>query len=159
MGDIRVKKDRLIESSQNEFFRYDDQFTGTNTEGQLVTVSEEGKVDFRDEDWYDGHHFAANNRNYVVLSENTLHINDKKLKLDYGLYLTPQLHQFNEQLFISVVDEQSQKIYLFNEDAELINAFPVFGSSEIQILEIEPGRYEILTKGDDNSVLVYQLSL
>ncbi|MGO1751462.1 MAG: hypothetical protein ACTHYV_03120 [Psychroflexus sp.] len=159
VGDIRVKKDRLIESSQNEFFRYDDQFAGTNTEGQLVTVSEEGKVNFNDEDWYDGHHFAANNRNYVVLSENTLHINDKKLKLDYGLYLTPQLHQFNEQLFISVVDEQSQKIYLFNEDAELINAFPVFGSSEIQILEIEPGRYEILTKGDNNSVLVYQLSL
>lgn len=159
VGDIRVKKDRRIKPSQNAFYMYDDQFTGTSSDGNLIKISEEGKLSISEEDWYESHHFVANNRNFVALSENRLQINDKTLKLDYGLYLRPQLHQFNEQLFISVVDEQTQKIYLFNEEAELINAFPVFGSSNVEILEIEPGRYEIITKGDENSVLVYQLRL
>lgn len=159
VGAIRVKKKQKIQPSKNEFFLYDDQFTGTSTDGQLMKISEKGELDLLDEDWYDEHQFVANNRNYVVLSENTLHINAQEIKLDYGLYLKPQLHQFNDHLFVSIVDEQSQKVYLFNENAKLVNAFPVFGSSEIEMLEIEPGRYELITIGDDNSVLVYQLSL
>ncbi|QSS96030.1 hypothetical protein [Psychroflexus sp. ALD_RP9] len=157
-GDIRVKPNQKFVPSNNAFYEFGNQFIGTSNNSELVTIETDGKVNLSPQNWFSNHYFTANKQHYVSLSENKLQINTEEVQLDYGLYLRPKLHQMRNTVFISVVDEQSQQLYLLNSDGKLIDGFPIYATSEIELRELAPNQYEFITQGDDQSILVYQFS-
>jgi hypothetical protein len=75
--------------------------------------------------------------------------------LDYGLYLPPQIHEQSNRTFFSIVDQQANKIYLFDEQAQLVSGFPVFGTSQIDLDMSKPSQLNFTVKGDDEALLLY----
>ncbi|SHE92967.1 hypothetical protein SAMN05444278_10913 [Psychroflexus salarius] len=157
-GDIRVKPNQKFVPSNNAFYKFGNQFIGTSNNSELVTIETDGKVNLSPQNWFSNHYFTANKQHYVSLSENKLQINTEEVQLDYGLYLRPKLHEMRNTVFISVVDEQSQQLYLLNSEGELIDGFPIYATSEIELRELAPNQYEFITQGDEQSILVYQFS-
>ncbi len=157
-GEIRVKLNQEFTPSQNSFFKYNDLFMGSTAQSELVMIDPNGNVTLKPQDWFSSHFLVGDNLNYVSLSENQLQINNDIVKLDYGLYKQPQLHQLRDQLFISIVDEQTEQLLLLTQDGELVNGFPIYAKSQINIREVEPGRYEFITQGDAQSILVYEFT-
>lgn len=157
-GDIRVNLDTDFNPSDNSFYRYGDQFIGSSNRSELATISTSGKVNLSPQNWFKTHFFTANEKDYVALSENKLQINTEEINLNYGLYKRPQIHQLTSDEFISLVDEQTQQVYLFNTKGELVEGFPIYGSASIEVREIEPGKYEFITQGNEASILVYSFT-
>ena len=86
-------------------------------------------------------------------------INGKKANLDYGLYTSPQLIEANNTYYIAITDTQTSKVYLFDTNANLIEGFPVYGNSVVDIANMDNrGKLELVVKGEDNSVLIYQMN-
>ena len=80
------------------------------------------------------------------------------MKLDFGLYTEPQIFDQNSQKFIAVTDLQAQKVYIFNEKAELLPGFPVYGTSKIDFGNVDiDNRNEFVVRGDENEILLYKL--
>ena len=95
----------------------------------------------------------------VTLSENKLTIKGKTIELDFGIYTAPKLFYINDKIYIAVTDLQTQKVYLFDSNSKLIPNFPVYGNSEIVLDNVDSDRdLEFVTKGENNSILLYQIN-
>ena len=107
----------------------------------------------------ENHNLVANNTILVTFNENELSINGKIVNLDYGLYTEPQLIEINNKAYIAITDTQTSKVYVFDKDANLISGFPVYGNSQISLANMDNrGKLEFCVKGEDNSVLIYQMN-
>ena len=151
----RVKPNQKLSSSPNAWGLHKSSFTGTSVDGNLIEIAQNGVVQ-KTELGLSKNHFTAIHPKYVVtFSENKLNINGVNKTLDYGLYLPPQIHEQSNRTFFSIVDQQANKVYLFDEQAELIPGFPVFGSSQIDLDMSKPSQLHFTVKGDDEALLLY----
>ena len=158
-GDIRVPAKKDFSFSTNKWYQYKNLFTTTNMNGELIQINESGQITTKDLELTENHSFVANNETMVTFNENELSINGKKANLDYGLYTSPQLIEANNTYYIAITDTQTSKVYLFDTNANLIEGFPVYGNSVVDIANMDNrGKLELVVKGEDNSVLIYQMN-
>jgi hypothetical protein len=60
---------------------------------------------------------------------------------------------------VTVTDIQTQKVFLFDSNAKLLSNFPVYGTSQIDMENIDKDRnLEFVTKGESNTILIYQIN-
>lgn len=156
-GEVRVDPDTDIAFSHNGIFEYNDKFITTSKQGSIIKIDQEGKTEKRDLASSDDHLFTASHQNWAMIDENRLIINNNERELDYGLYTKPQIHQLNERVLISFTDTQAGKIYLFNDQAELLPGFPIYGKTAIDLYENAQNELVFTCLGEDNAVLVYKL--
>ncbi|SDG63961.1 hypothetical protein [Psychroflexus sediminis] len=158
-GSERIKPKQKILTSGNEFGLHNSSFVGTNKDGDLLEISENGAVKTTELNLSDTHFITVSSKHIVTFSENKLSINGVSKTLDYGLYLPPQIHEQAKRTYFSIVDQQASKVYLFNEQAELVSGFPVFGNSQIDLDLKVPNEINFIVKGDDNAILIYNKKL
>jgi hypothetical protein len=154
-GTVRVKPKKSVNASGNAWGLHEGQFSGTCAEGDFVRISESGETSQLDLGLTQNHYVVVSPDYRVSFSENTLNINCIQKTLDYGLYLAPQIHQLSNRTFFSIVDQQANKVYVFDEQVELVDGFPVFGSSLIDVEMSQPKALNIVVKGDQDAVLLY----
>ncbi|WP_240032163.1 hypothetical protein [Psychroflexus aestuariivivens] len=159
-GEPRVKIKKDLKTSGNSWHLHNGHFVGTDSDGNLIKISEDGQVEVEEMGFVENHIITATPENLVTFSENTIDINGISKSLDYGLYLPPKLHQFNNnRTFVSLVDQQAEKVYLFDNQGELISGFPVYGTSEVDVFMRKTNELILVTKGNDDAVLVYRKTL
>ncbi|HKL37029.1 MAG TPA: hypothetical protein VJ899_12115 [Salegentibacter sp.] len=105
----------------------------------------------------ENHSITARPNLLVSLSENILKIKGKELNLDYGLYTEPEIFYVNDKYYISLTDLQTQKVFVFDSNAELLPGFPVYGTSGINLNNADiDQRPEFVVKGGDKEILMYK---
>ena len=75
----------------------------------------------------------------VTLTENKVSINNQLVELDFGVYAPPQIQVVNNRTYILIWDNQSDKIYVFDRDAKLLDSFPVIGRKWAMLGQAVPG--------------------
>ncbi|MFV9483162.1 hypothetical protein ACNI3T_04950 [Christiangramia sp. ASW11-125] len=157
-GSIRVPTTNNFNISENDWYGYQSNFITTQPESNLIEVDQNGKVNLKNLDLAENNRLVANEDHLVYLNENELTINNSSVSLDFGLYTNPQLFLIGRKTYVSITDTQAKKVYVFNENAELLPGFPVYGTSEVDIANADlDKRLEMIVKGDDNEVLLYKL--
>jgi len=157
-GKTRVNVNEDILFSENEVYLYNNSFTVTNINGELLQIKTNGKINRQNLKLKENHKITTTSKTLAAISENELTIKSKKITLDYGNYSEPKIFYLNNKIYVSVTDLQHKKIYLYDSQAKLIPGFPVYGNSSIEMQNIdnEPN-LEVITKGDKNSIIVYEL--
>ncbi|MFO7611752.1 MAG: ribonuclease HII, partial [Clostridia bacterium] len=155
-GKHRIKVNEKFDFADNDWFQHEGNFTSTNSLGELILVNENGKVSSQNLNLAQNHRIDATANLLVSLSENILKIRDKELSLDFGLYTEPQIFLENNKYYISVTDLQTQKVYVFDSNADLLPGFPVYGTSSIDLGNINiDNAPEFVVKGDKGEILIY----
>ncbi|WP_081210465.1 hypothetical protein [Salegentibacter sediminis] len=156
-GRQRVKVSENFNFSDNEWFQYDRNFISSNDPGELILVDENGKVSKQNLNLAQNHKIDATSNLLVSFSENTLKIRDKEVTLDFGLYTEPQIFLEDNKYYISITDLQTQKVYVFDSNAELLSGFPVYGTSTIDLSNINNDNApEFVVKGDKGELIIYK---
>lgn len=156
-GSIRVPVNEEFNYSENEWYGNDGKFISSEPDSNLISVTQSGAVSRKDLGLADNHRIVANHDLLIYLNENELSINGKKITLDFGLYTDPQLFKLGKRSFISITDLQAQKVFVFNQNAQLLTGFPVFGTSQVDIANADlDSRMELLVKGEENEILLYK---
>ena len=159
VGKTRVETKDKILFSDNDIYLLKNAFITTNTSGELIEVKPNGMIDIENLKLKENHKITATGRTLVTLSENKLSIKSKTVELDYGNYTEPQIFYLNSKIFVSVTDLQTRKVYLFDSQAKTISGFPVYGNSSIDMEDIDQdNKIEILTKGEKNSIIIYEMN-
>jgi len=92
------------------------------------------------------------------LEDNILTINDKTVELDFGNYSAPEIFYNGNKCYVNVTDLDSQKVYIYNSSAQLLDQFPVYGQSPIALTNMDKdAKLEFAVKGESNSVLIYKM--
>ncbi|WP_029037976.1 hypothetical protein [Salinimicrobium xinjiangense] len=158
-GKIRVPVKEKIDFSENDWYDYNDNFVSTNASGKILKLNEQGSIKTEDLDLAENTRITATAKTLVTLSENQLSIKGNTVTLDFGLYTEPQIFYINNKIYVSVTDLQSQKVYLFDSNAELLNGFPVYGTSTIDLSNADDDNaLELVVQGEDDGVVVYEVN-
>lgn len=158
-GDVRVKVNGTIDFSGNPIFLYDGKFTTTNSDGDLIQVDQNGGINKLELNLKEQHLIDATSKTLATISENILKIKDNSTTLDFGIYTQPKIYYINDTIYVTTTDLQTHKVYVFNSSAELLENFPVFGDSEIDLDDIDnDNKLEMVTKGEDNSIICYKIN-
>ena len=157
-GKIRVPLKERIDFSGNEWYEYLSQFLSTNKSGELIKISQKGKLQKENPGLAENHKIDATIKSLVTLSENNLNIKGHKVALDFGLYTAPEIFYLDNKIYVSVTDTQAHKVYLFDSNGKLLPGFPVYGNSRIDLAHADRGNdVDLVVQGDDDSVLVYEI--
>lgn len=159
VGKRRVNVKESIDFSGNEIYLYNNNFTTSNSRGELLEVDQKGTVNHKNLNLIEDHHITTTSKTLVSLSDNKLTIKTKTINLDFGDYTPPKIFYINDKIYVSVTDLQAKKVYLFDSQAKPINNFPVYGNSSIEMEDIDnDNSIEIIVKGDSNSIIVYDIN-
>ncbi|MUP47400.1 hypothetical protein E0K83_16790 [Gramella sp. BOM4] len=157
-GDIRVPVSENIEFSDNNWYGYKDSFVSSSTLNDLIKISQQGKLSKENLGLAENNRIVAKDDLLVYLNENELNINGSKVELDFGLYTDPQLFEIKGKEYIAITDLQAQKVFVFNSKAELLEGFPVYGTSQVDIANADlDRRLELIVRGEENELILYKL--
>jgi len=157
-GSIRVKVKEAIDFSGAAIYLYNSLFTTTNTKGDLVQVNTKGAVSRQTLRLDPNHDITSSSKTLVTRSDNKLSIKSNVIDLEYGSYSPPNLFYLRDKIYISITDLQAQKIWLFDSQSKRFPGIPVFGTSAIDLANADADApLEFVTKGDPNSLILYQL--
>jgi len=158
-GKTRIPVKDKINFSGNNVYLHESKFTTSDTGGNLIQIDEKGNITKEYMNANDTHFIDASSKTLVTLSDNVLTIRGHKIELDYAIYSRPHIFYVNNKIYVSITDTQSNKIYLFDSQAEPIPNFPVYGASAIDLEDIDNDkRVEIVVQGEEDSVLVYKVN-
>ena len=158
-GKPRVKANGTIDFSGNDIYLYNNKFTTTSQNGALVQVNQKGQISSANLNLKEKHKITTTSKTLVTLSENKLDIKSKSVELDYGEYTAPQIFYVNDKIYVTTTDLQAKKIHLYDSQAKSIANFPVYGNSAIELDNIDKdASLEVVTKGDDNVIIIYQIN-
>ncbi|APU67689.1 hypothetical protein [Christiangramia flava] len=156
-GSVRVPLKEALGATNQEWYGYNGKFVNLTTNNELLEITQNGNISKRDLALAENARLVANENTLVYLTENELHINDQVIQLDYGLYTNPQIAEVNGKSLVSICDTQAEKIYVFNTNGELLDGFPVFGTSQAAIANADTDpALELLCIGEENELLIYE---
>ncbi|NJB37884.1 DUF3352 domain-containing protein [Croceivirga sp. JEA036] len=158
-GQDRLNIKEKIDFSKNEVYLYKNKFTTTNTKGVLHLIDTKGKLSASNLNLGADHGIDATSKTLAYMDENVLSIKGKKVELDLGVYSKPKIFYINNKIYVTVTDLQSQQVYLFDSQAKPIPNFPVYGSSQIDLIDMDKDNVlEFVSKDQENSIIVYKLN-
>lgn len=158
VGKTRVNVKNNINFSDSGIYLYNNKFTTTTINGDLIQIDQNGKMSSSNLNLGDKHKITSTSKTLVTLSDNILHIKTNKVELDFGDYTSPKIFYVNDKIYVSVTDLQAKKVYLFDSMGKSIPNFPVYGNSAIDLDNIDKEkRPEVVTKGGSNSIIIYQI--
>ena len=158
-GKDRIKVKEKIDFSNNEVYLYRNSFATTDKNGNLIQVDLKGNVFKSSLKLSNDHKINMTPKTLVTLSENILTIKGVPVILPYGNYTSPQIFYINDTLYISVTNVDSSKVYLFFSSGKLVNGFPVFGNSSIDLKNIDNDRnLEMVVKSEKDSFILYEIN-
>ncbi|WP_406682890.1 ribonuclease HII [Seonamhaeicola sp. MEBiC1930] len=158
-GRNRVNPKASNTYSNQPIFLYNNQFTTTASNGNLISVKTNGNVALKNLGLTETHYLATTSKTLVALTENKLTIKSKTTELDFGDYTEPKIFYINDKIYVTVTDKQSHKVYLFDSQSKAISNFPIYGNSSIALDNIDrDSNLEFITKGESNSIILYQIN-
>jgi len=158
-GSERIKIAEKINFSANEVYLYKNKFSVTNTDGVLHQIDTKGQLTATNFNMNKDHGMYATSNTLVFMDDNVLSIRGKKVELELGVYSKPKIFYIHDKIYVSVTDIQNQKIYLYDSQAEPIAGFPVYGSSAMDLTDMDNDKkLELVAKDQGNSLIVYKLN-
>jgi hypothetical protein len=159
VGNVRIKTNDKIPFSDNSIKVYQNKISLTSNKGVLYQIDTKGKIAQTDLGLQIDHGFDATSKTLAIMDDNVLRIRENKIPLDLGVYSKPTIFYINDKIYVSVTDIQNQKSFLFDSQAVPIPNFPIYGSSEIDMADIDKDKKpELVIKDRENSFTVYKIN-
>ncbi|MGB5822264.1 MAG: ribonuclease HII [Saonia sp.] len=159
VGKVRTKLTDKIEFSENDVYLYKNKFSVSDKKGVLFQVDEKGKTFRANFNLNKDHGMDATSRTLALMNDNTLSIKGKKVELDLGVYTKPKIFYLYDKIYVGVTDIQNQKIHLFDSNGKSIQNFPIYGTSSIDLADMDNDKkLELVTKDLENSLTVYKMN-
>jgi len=98
--------------------------------------------------------------NLVYLNENILTIKGINVELPFSRFSKPKIFINSKTILVGITDLTNNEIYLYKDNGELIEGFPIKGSSVIDIKDSDnDGKLEIISALDSFSIVSYEINL
>lgn len=159
VGKPRVSVSKSFNFSEIPITSEDNTFVVITKENTKERIGEDGKISSQKLDVGGTYWFAINGSTKATLDNNLLRIDGKLAELPIGLYTRPQLFEINQKTYAVITETQEKKVYVFDKNANLLNGFPVYGSSEASVGKSgSKNGTNLAVKGDPKGIIVYSLN-
>ena len=159
IGRSRIEVSKKFDFSEIPVVEEENSFVVITEANTKERISQDGKISSQKLDVGSNYWFAVEGSTKVTLDDNLLRINGKLAELPLGMYTRPKLFSINRNIYISITDTQEKRVYVFDKNANLLNGFPVYGTSAASMGEGSSKNSIVLSvKGDAQAIIVYSLN-
>lgn len=158
-GKERITVKGNIEFSNNSIYLYQNKFTTLTNTGQLAQVDTDGHINLKPFDLDTNSNINTTSKTLVAMSDNKLKIKSKILDLDFGNYTMPRIFYLYDKIYISTIDLDAKKVFIYDSQGKLLPNFPVFGTASIDLQNLDKKRgLELITQSDNKTIIVYKIN-
>ncbi len=155
-GSTRIETPSHYDYSSNEIYAFQGHFVFTDKEGALHFIDQDGKEVLQNLAIGSEHLIDVHEDGILSLSESQLKFRDKTYTLPFGSYGAVKILEFNSTIFITTTDKDTNQLYLFDSNLQLLDQFPVFGFSTAEMADLnKDGTAEIITQDGPDGIIVY----
>ena len=123
-GDIRIKLKSDIKFSNDNIYSYQNNLVSTSENNDIVKIDLKGNIDKIKEDNSNKIIIVSNDNFISYLTNNSIKTQKNKIDLEFGNYTNLGIHENKKNIFISLYNEQSEELYLFDEKLFPVYNFP-----------------------------------
>ena len=157
-GKIRIKIKDNIKFSNTDVFRLNNYLICTSEKGNLVQIDMNGSVSTRKLNLSNNHKINSKYNLVSIIDGNKLTNLNKSIDLPFGNYSDPLIFSYNKRKKFSIFDNQSKKIYLFDDKLNLVESFPLYSISNIDLDNIDKDQnLELILAEDESSIRLYEI--
>ena len=158
-GKIRIKIKDNIKFSNSDVFRLNNYLICTSEKGNLVQIDMNGSVSIRKLNLSNNHKINSKYNLVSIIDGNKLTNLNKSIDLPFGNYSDPLIFSYNKRKKFSIFDNQSKKIYLFDDKLNLVESFPLYSISNIDLDNIDKDQnLELILAEDESSIRLYEIN-
>ena len=159
-GRDRIIVDNKIQYSDNPIFSYLENFTTTDKLGNLIKIDTSGNLIEENLNLSIENLIDVVNNNLVYLNENRITIKGITVDLPFSKFSKPKIFIDSKIMLVGITDLNEGKIYLYKDNGELVEGFPIKGNSLIDIKDSDnDGKIEIISRLDNFSIVSYEINL
>ena len=159
-GRDRIIVNNKIQFSDNSIFSYLEHFTTTDKLGNLIKIDTKGNLKTENLNLSVENSIDVVSNNLVYLNENRLTIKGITIELPFSRFSKPKIFIDSKTTLVGITDLTNKEIYLYRENGQLLEGFPIKGSSIIDIEDSDDdGKIEIISKVDKFSIVCYEINL
>jgi len=157
VGKERINVDKTFVFSENQITVEEGSFIVITKNNTKETISQSGKITTKNLSVAEGFSLLIEGKTKVTLDENLLRINEKLVELPFGIYSSPSIFRSNRKIYISVTDQQENKVYLFDSYGALLPNFPIYGTSSIDLGDATRNKKaNIVVQGSEGEIILYE---
>jgi len=158
VGKSRINISKTFKFSEISIAKEDTDFVVITDNDTKESISQDGKITSQKLKVSSSYWFAVSGNTKATLDDNLLRINGKLVELPFGIYTKPQLFTVHRNTYISVTETQENKVWVFNTSGDLLQGFPVYGTSEADLDDASNnGKPNLVVKGDAKTVIMYRM--
>jgi len=158
-GEDRIVVEDKIQYNDNTVYSYLGSFTTSDNQGNLIQIDTNGNFNRNNLNLSDNSMINVFDDKLIYISEDILSIKGIDVKLPTGRYSKPKVFNFSGDFFVGTTDLNNDNIYLYNDSGELVNGFPLKGSSSFDLIDSDiDGKLELISKIDKYSIVSYEIN-
>ena len=123
-GKVRIKTKRKYNFSENEIFQYKNFLVSTTNLNEVIKIDMQGNT-FLEKPIANNIKLASEKKSIFTLDRNILSNTKNNIEIAFGKYEDFKIYLRNDKSFINIFDSQNNKIYLFDNELNLIKGFPI----------------------------------
>ena len=99
---------------------------------------------------------------HIQTQADVLNVNGPKINLirsfEEAELLPPKIYDFSDRMYLSITDKKRSKTYLFREPNDIVNGFPLYGSTTGVLQDLNnDGELNLLTSGESGTIFNYKV--
>ena len=156
-GRPRIETKTKFDFSSQKVFRFGNAIVTQTDKNEIIEIDLKGNVKIIDAYSSDMNLYSIKNF-MVVKNGNSLLSNNNKSELKFGKYNNLKIYNSEKFILISVFDYQNKEGYLFDQNLNLIDGFPVKSESFIDY-RLNKNYFEFALKTENKSIKFYKKSI
>ncbi|RFN58735.1 hypothetical protein [Marixanthomonas ophiurae] len=156
-GKVRVPLSKKFKFSEIPIEEEKNDFVVITKDNNKISISQTGKTTTQTLNVSNSYGFVINGNIKATMDDNLLRINGKLVELPFGIYSQPKIFTVNRKKYITTTETQESKVYVFDASGDLLNGFPVYGTSASEIGRLSSkSKIGIVVKGSEKEVVLYE---
>ena len=158
-GEDRIVVQDKIQYNDNSVYSYLGSFTTSDNQGNLIQIDTNGNFNRNNLNLSDNSMINIFDNKLIYISEDILSIKGIDVKLPTGRYSKPKVFNISGDFFVGTTNLNNDNIYLYYDSGELVNGFPLKGSSSFDLIDSDiDGKLELISKIDNYSIVSYEIN-
>ena len=144
-GKIRIKPRENYNYSNEDIYQYKNLLVTTGDKNEIISIDMSGRTKLEESMSFDIK-MISDKKTIYTLQKNILSNSKKNIEIQFGKYEGFSLISDKKNTFINIFDSQNKKLYLFDDEINIIKGFPIlFDANASFILENNKIEFSVIS--------------
>ena len=149
-GKIRIKPDENYDYSNEDIFQYKNLLITTSDKNEIISIDMSGRTKLEESMSFDIK-MISDKKTIYTLQKNILSNSKKNTEIQFGKYESFSVISDKKNTFINIFDSQNKKLYLFDDEINIIKGFPILADTNANFI-LENNKIEFSVISDSKKI-------